>query len=187
MSDVLVAWAEEVEGSGDGGAPAASTAAGLLWCQLQRASCGGASGWGSCGSGAQLWHFWVGILRQRGSALAQKRRGLALVLLGGSPVAAGLGAGVEGRGSGGSGAQRWRQCGSCGIDVEGGNDGTEGGGGVEGGDRKLGSLTVQTKILLWVRILRRRVTPLIPDTLLVSTGIAQPIPKMRVLVSADIR
>jgi hypothetical protein len=70
------------------------------------------------------------------------------VLLGGSPVAAGLGAGVEGRGSGGSGAQRWRQRGSCGIGVEGGDNGTEGGGGVEGDDRKLGSLTVQTKISL---------------------------------------
>jgi hypothetical protein len=79
----------------------------------------------------------VGILRQRGSAL---------VLLGGAPVAAGLDADVEGRGSSGSGAQRWRQRGSCSVSVEGGDDSTEGGGGVEGGSRKSGSLTAQNQI-----------------------------------------
>jgi hypothetical protein len=102
-----------------------------------------------------------------------ERRGLALALLGDYLVAAGLS-------SGSSGAQHWRQRVSCGVGVEGGDDGSEGGGG------KLGSLTVQTKILPRVRVFRRRVTPLIPNTLLVSAAIAQLIPKMRLLVSADI-
>jgi hypothetical protein len=61
-------------------------------------------------------------------------------------VAAGLDADVEGRGSSGSGAQRWRQRGSCSVSVEGGDDSTEGGGGVEGGSRKSGSLTAQNQI-----------------------------------------
>jgi hypothetical protein len=75
-----------------------------------------------------------------------ERRGLALVLLGRSSVAAGLGASVEGRGSDGSGVQCWRQHGSYGVGVEGGDDDAEGDGGVEGGDGKSGSLTVQSKI-----------------------------------------
>jgi hypothetical protein len=102
----------------------------------------------------------VRLLRQWGSAptllggdpaaeglgTGVERRGLALVLLGGSPVAAGLSAGVEGRGSDDSGTQHWRQRGSCGVGIEGGDDGAEGGGGAEGGSGKSGSLTVQTKI-----------------------------------------
>jgi hypothetical protein len=44
MSVVPAAWAKEVEGSGDGGAPVAPIAVGLLRRPWQRASCGGASG-----------------------------------------------------------------------------------------------------------------------------------------------
>jgi hypothetical protein len=107
-----------------------------------------------------------------GLGAGAERWGLALALLGGSPVAVGLNAGVEGRGFSGSGAHHWRQRGSYGVGVEGGNDDAEGGSGVEGGGRKSGSLTAQTKISPRVRVSRRRVTPLIHDTLLVSAGIA---------------
>jgi hypothetical protein len=57
MSVVPAAWAEEVEGSSDGGAPVAPAVVGLLWRQRKRASYGGASRWASCGSGAWLWRF----------------------------------------------------------------------------------------------------------------------------------
>jgi hypothetical protein len=100
MSVVPTAWAEEVEGSGDGGAPTTPATAGHLWCRLQRASNGtggsgpptvallgeapaavgltsDTSGWGSCGRGARRW----------------RRK-------------AGLGAGAFGRFSGGRGARR---------------------------------------------------------------------------------
>jgi hypothetical protein len=51
----------------------------------------------------------------------------------------------------------------------------------------LGSLTAQTKISPRLGFCIDGVTPLIPDTLLVSTDIVQPIPKMCFMVSADIR
>jgi hypothetical protein len=68
--------------------------------------------------------------------------------------------------------------------VEGGGKGTEGGG-VDGAASReaaaqrvgnLGSLTAQTKISLWLGFCVGGVTPLIPDTLLVSADIVQPIP-----------
>jgi hypothetical protein len=88
---------------------------------------------------------------------------------------------ASGRFSGGSGAQHWRQRGSCGVGGEGSDDGAEGGGGVEGGGRKSSSLMVQTKTSLRVRVSRWLVTPLIPDTLFVSAGIVQPIPKNEII------
>jgi hypothetical protein len=104
--------------------------------------------------------FWVELLRQWGSApvllggdpaaeglgAGTKGRGLALALLGGASVAARLDAGVEGRGSGGSGPQCWRQRGSCGFGVEGGDDSAVGDNGVEGGDGKSRSLTAKNQI-----------------------------------------
>jgi hypothetical protein len=40
--------------------------------------------------------------------------------------------------------------------------------------------------LTGIRVLRRGVTPFIPSMLLVSADIAQPIPQMRFMVSADV-
>jgi hypothetical protein len=77
------------------------------------------------------------------------------------------------------GLARW-----CGI--EGGGRGTKGGG-VDGEASReaaaqragnLGSLTMQTKISPRLEFQVGGVTPLIPDTLLVSADIVQPIPKM---------
>jgi hypothetical protein len=77
-----------------------------------------------------------------------------------------------------TGLARWH-------DIEGGGRGTEGGG-VDGTTSweattqrvgNLGSLTAQTQILPRFGFHVGGVTPLIPDTLLVSADIVQPIPK----------
>jgi hypothetical protein len=81
-----------------------------------------------------------GDLVAQGFGAGVEGRGLALALLGGAPVAAGFDASIEGRGSSGSGAQSWRQRGSCDIGTEGGNDGAKGGG------RKSGILMAQNQI-----------------------------------------
>jgi hypothetical protein len=78
--------------------------------------------------------------------------------------------------------QGWRR---GGVEAEGGVDdgdgdgmasrGTEGGSGVEGG--KIGQPDGAKKFTT-IRVSRWRGTPLIPDTLLISTDIVQSIPKM---------
>jgi hypothetical protein len=68
--------------------------------------------------------------------------------------------------------------------IEGGDEGTEGGGGVEG--RKIGQPDSAKWNFTAIRVSRRHRTPLIPDTLLVSAGIVQSIPKMWFMASADI-